>query len=176
MFDFDRLIFFNGLIDGENLVRLTGLVERSLCRLAAENPQAPVTLCITSPGGHLSSSHGFFERIILSGYQNIHTIALDDTSSAALFLYIIGKKRFVARHTTFFLHQIGTCMDDYGREVAATCNTQVTPQDIYAFMTKDGTELTAHDALFLGLAHEILSLEEEKQLRAWRDKYISETT
>ena len=126
-------------------------------------------LCITSPGGQLVSSYGFFERAILFVPKNIHTIALDDTSSAALFLYIVGRKRFVTPHTMFFLHEMCAHVDEYSRNIASACKTHITPDYIRALMTKKGTELTAEDALRMGLAHELLSFEDEERLRAWRD-------
>ncbi len=172
MFDQKRIVFFSGLLEGENLSRLTGPIEKRLSALSRENPDVPVTLCITSPGGQLVSSFGFFERIILFGPKNIHTIALDDTSSASLFLYITGRKRFVTPHTTFFLHRLYSYIDDYAKNIASACGqAHVTPDYIMKLMTEKGTELTAEDAISMGLAHEMLSREDEQQLRAWRDTY-----
>lgn len=171
MFNRERTVFFNGFLDGENLSRLTGEVEERLRLLASKKPDSPPVLCITSPGGHLASSYGFFERIILFGPRNVHTVALDDTSSAALFLYIAGEKRFVAPHTTFFVHRLLSRADDYSRNISGVCKKEhVTPEYVLALMTEEGTELTAEDALMMGLANELLSPEQEQQLRAWRDE------
>lgn len=167
MLNRERIVFFNGFIDGENLSRLTGPIEKHLCALASTDPHSPAVLCITSPGGHLASSFDFFARMIYFGNQNIHTIALDDTSSAALFLYIAGKKRFTTPHTMFFIHKIQTHIDDYCGNIAGASNK--TFENIMTLMTEKGTELTASDALKIGIAHEMLSLEDERRLRAWRD-------
>ena len=174
VFTRERIVFFSGELNGKGTWRLVGPIEDQLHAMALKDKNSPVIFCITSPGGYLDSSYGFFERIILFGPKNIHTVALDDVSSAALFLYIAGKRRFVAPHTTFFIHTINTHIDEYCKNIAAACkNPNVTADLIGRLMTKKGTELAAHDALNMGLAHELLTPTDEENLRSWRDAYTT---
>ncbi len=162
----DKIIFVKGLLEGECLWHIREKIDAQL-RAHTHGSSPPITICITSPGGHLASTYGFFEECILFGPHALHTIALDDTGSAALFLYISGARRFVAPHTTFFFHTLYSHIDDYCKNIAHACGKK--PEDIAALMTAEGTILSAENALSMGLAHEILSGDDEQQLRAWRD-------
>ncbi|MBI2048029.1 MAG: ATP-dependent Clp protease proteolytic subunit [Parcubacteria group bacterium] len=172
MFAKEQIIFFKGICEDKHLI-LTHLIEfmRERSReLAALNTNLPVVLCITSQGGNLLSTYNFLEQIILFGPRNIHTIALDDMSSAAFFLYVVGRKRYITPSTMCFLHRIHLLIDEYCKTIAGACKEGITPDSILNLMTETGTDLTATDILSMGLAHEILSPEWEKCLRVWRDE------
>lgn|SRR3989338_2004261 len=170
MFIREQIVFCKGTLEDDTLFQLTKAIERCSITLTEKNLSLPVVVCITSPGGHLPSSYSFFEQRILFGPRDMETIALDDTSSAALFLYILGAKRFVAPHTEFFFHKFSLHINDYIQNIASACERiHITPEHIMALMTEKGTNLTATDALAMGLAQEMLSASDEKQLRLWRN-------
>ena len=90
-------------------------------------------------------------------------------SSAAFFLYVVGRKRYITPSTMCFLHRIQLHIDEYCKTIAGACKEGTTPDSILNLMTETGTDLTATDMLSMGLAHEVLSSKWEKCLRVWRD-------
>ena len=164
MFDESRLVFFKGMLAGTDIEHFFA-AEEKLRDLYREDPHAPLFFCITSPDGLLSPAINFFWRVCIFGPRNLTTIALDDVSSAAILLYIAGENRLVTPHTSFFFHYVGVHAEEYSREVTAACKGNITQEDILALMTKKGKELSAQDALNMGLAHTMLSYEQEAWLR-----------
>jgi len=143
MFDADRVVFARVYQDGsiEGMIDVSH-VEKDIEELLQSNENMPAMLCITSRGGLLSEAFGFYERLMIFGGERrrrLDTIALEEVSSAALIIYLMGNKRFVTPHVRLFVHQLsGYYGDNYASIVAHCSEGKLSKSEILNMMTEEG--------------------------------------
>ncbi len=67
----------------------------------------PTTLWLTSTGGGITPAFAFYDAIRIHGYQELlTTIALGESSSAALIVLLASDRRYMTESAYFYLHEI----------------------------------------------------------------------
>ena len=95
----DNTIFINGAITQATLLEI-GKLLRNISR---ENTD-PVNLVINSQGGDIQATLGIIDCID-SIPNKVYTYALAKCSSAAVFIFLNGDKRYVFKNTIFTIHE-----------------------------------------------------------------------
>lgn len=99
-------IYFNGQINDENCFQLSQALNQ--CKnLVLSNQHCPnhINLYIQSPGGSLLPALALVDEII--NYEiDIHTYVRGYTASAATLLSVVGKKRFISKHSLMMIHGV----------------------------------------------------------------------
>jgi len=100
-------IFFYNKIDSKNILSLNKSMLKLSKKLLADygNDAPPIKIHINSPGGSLVD--GFAAMDIINNCSiPVHTIVEGMSSSAATFLSIIGKKRYITQNSYMLIHQL----------------------------------------------------------------------
>jgi len=71
----------------------------------------PIKLHIDNYGGEVYSALGLYS-VIKSSKTKIYTYALGSIMSAALFIFLAGKKRFATKYSTFMFHEVSSMFWD----------------------------------------------------------------
>jgi ATP-dependent Clp protease protease subunit len=97
-----RIVMLGGEIDD----RLAQQVCAQLLVLEADNPGAPVTLYINSPGGSVDAGFAIYDTMRLLDCE-VATVALGLAASMAQFLLCAGApgRRYALRHASILMHQ-----------------------------------------------------------------------
>mgnify|MGYP001191915990 FL=1 len=99
-------IYFNGQINEENCFQLSQAL--SQCKhLALSNQDYPdhINLHIQSPGGSLLPTLALVDEI--KNYEiDIHTYIRGYAASAATLLSVVGKKRYINKHSLMMIHGV----------------------------------------------------------------------
>jgi len=107
----DNRIYFYAEIDRENILQLNkSLREKSNLNIATAIQQesinpVPIYLHILSYGGNIFTGLAAMDEILKSKVD-IYTIVDGCCASAATFLSVVGKKRFIKEHAFMLIHQL----------------------------------------------------------------------
>lgn len=96
-----------GRIDVERIEK----IQREITEALKTHPNEEITLILSSPGGGLGPALAFYEWVRLKNIP-LTTIAIGEVSSAAVIVFLAGKKRLATTHTFFCLHKGGTLKED----------------------------------------------------------------
>jgi|GEM_PF-1946607 len=102
-----REVYLRGDINVENITKTS----EEIRKLYKENPEEEITLYICSVGGIRSLAISFYEWV---NYKNIPliTVAIGEVSSAAVIVFLSGKKRRATLHSWFGIHPGGGGIKD----------------------------------------------------------------
>lgn len=97
-----RIVMLGGEIDN----RLAQQVCAQLLVLEADNPGAPITLYINSPGGSVDAGFAIYDTMRFLACE-VATVALGLAASMAQFLLCAGApgQRYALRHASILMHQ-----------------------------------------------------------------------
>ncbi|MGH9038071.1 MAG: ClpP family protease [Acidimicrobiia bacterium] len=97
-----RIVMLGGEIDD----RLAQQVCAQLLVLEADNPDAPITLYINSPGGSVDAGFAIYDTMRFLGCE-VATVALGLAASMGQFLLCAGApgRRYALRHARILMHQ-----------------------------------------------------------------------
>ena len=154
----DVYIHFSGQMNKKN----HGELRRAL-RAVRDDVHQIIHLGLYSKGG--TGMYGrWLHDAILDMATEVRTYNLEEVSSAALFPYVAGRKRYVNKNSTMLLHDTRKINpersdEDLARTIENTsrliaCSTGIDISRIRA-MRKNGTRLTAEEAVEHGFAHAI---------------------
>ena len=197
MFDGDRLVFLDRrTIQKHTIDAAENEINRLLITRLSEDGNKPIVLCITSQGGLVNPVFDFYERARRFWGNSFHTIALDVVRSAAVDVFFAGGQRFVTPNAKLIFHDVSFVVsprpssielvevesllqelepllqkarDRSIQIVLQTSEGRLSRERIAEMMDKREI-LCAEDAVRYGLAHEMVSIEEEKVLRDRREE------
>lgn len=108
----DRLLYLSGEINQENI----SIINKELLKIIQEDnnneytqknyKRQPIKLYINSFGGSVYDCLSLIDLIIFSRTP-IYTYCTGYAMSAGFLVFICGDKRFMSKHATLMLHQIG---------------------------------------------------------------------
>lgn len=146
-------------------IELTGPVDassvatavRSMLHLQKEDPHAPITLFINSPGGEVQSGLALYD-VMQAISCPVHTVCLGMAASMAALLFIAGSDREMLPHSRVMIHDplIGGGIGGSALSVKARADDLMRIRDITAQVLSQHTgmsldkvfELTAQDTYF----------------------------
>jgi ATP-dependent protease ClpP protease subunit len=136
-----------------------------------------INLIITSPGGPTGVSLSFFDLMTKVVRPNLCTIGSGDVDSAAIIIFLAGKKRILTKNTTLLLHLAGRTFSNskrlttvemssilkedtlkdrqYASVLAQASGGKLSQYKALKLMEK-GVVLEPKDAVRYGLAHKII--------------------
>lgn len=133
------------------------VVIRSLLHLQRQDPVAPVTLYINSPGGEVQSGLALYD-VMQAVSCPIRTVCLGMAASMAALLFIAGNKREILPHSRIMIHDplIGSGAGGSALSVKARADDLMRIRDITASVIAHHSgipiervfELTATDSYF----------------------------
>lgn len=82
--------------------------QASLRSIGGEYAPPPITLCINSFGGSVREALRLYDLI---STMNVDTIATGSVMSAAVIIFLAGKKRYSTPRSTFMIHQISVTLE-----------------------------------------------------------------
>ena len=94
-----RRVELAGEVTSESVAVLT----RSLLYLQQEDPEAPITMFINSPGGEVQSGLALYD-VMQSISCDIHTVCLGLAASMAAIIFVAGEKRSMLPHSRVMIH------------------------------------------------------------------------
>ena len=95
-----RTLHFIDEINDESVAQCLWGIKRLIIR----NPEFPIFIVLTSPGGSSTSALSFYDTITKIWRPNIVMIGAGEIASAALILMSAGKTRLLTKGTRVFLH------------------------------------------------------------------------
>jgi ATP-dependent protease ClpP protease subunit len=98
----EREVYLIGRIDEEKIDKLRERVSK----LLEEDREKEITLFICSGGGNGDVAIGFYDWIKLKNIP-LSTVAIGPVSSAAIIIFLSGRKRKAAPHSWFLIHRGG---------------------------------------------------------------------
>jgi ATP-dependent Clp protease protease subunit len=101
----DNKIFFFESIDNRSVLSAMVRIEDMIVKMTKEKDPRPIYLYLNSPGGVLLDAISFADYIYKSQIP-IHTIASGICASAATVVSLMGKRRFITKHSYMLIHQI----------------------------------------------------------------------
>ena len=146
-----RDVYLVGDIIAENITK-TG---EKILKLWEENPEEEIILYICSGGGGGAVAIGFYDWVRLKNIPLI-TIAIGEVLSAAVIVFLSGKKRKATSHSWFGIHRGGRFSFDVWRQLMRILSPS---------RYREGVEL---QRTFKSLEEEIIKKETklpEKQIR-----------
>ncbi len=161
-------ITFNESVTKGSLEKLKERIKNVL----TENNGADIILLISSVGGDPFTAFGFYDWVELKGIS-LTTVALGNTDSAAIIIFLAGKRRIAGKHTIFRFHEFTLSIKDAKFSVSELHQTDLESkkgQDIYIRIVsercgksirkvrnvmKNRVAMNTEDAKAFGLIHEI---------------------
>lgn len=141
----ENRIYFYSEIDREPILTLNKTIREKgnefLSRKFIEENEhvTPIYLHINSYGGSLFDGFAGMDEIRLSKVP-IYTVIDGVCASAATFLSIVGKKRFINKHAFMLIHQLSSVMwgkySEFEDEMKNLDKLMITIKDIYAQYTE----------------------------------------
>lgn len=132
-------------------------VIRGLLYLQREDPAAPITLYINSPGGEVQSGLALYDAMQAVSCP-IHTVCLGMAASMGALLFIAGDEREILPHSRIMIHDplIGSGVGGTALSVKARADDLMRIRDIIASVIARHSgmpiervfELTASDTYF----------------------------
>ena len=104
-----REVFFMEHIDWASINKLIQEIQKM-----RDSGDEAITLFVGSPGGKNTPSIGFYDWIKAEKI-NLTTVAIGQTSSAALYIFLSGTKRKALAHSMFMVHPGGRVGDGIRR-------------------------------------------------------------
>jgi ATP-dependent Clp protease protease subunit len=103
----EREVYLVGSITSDTINR----VMEEILRFFKENPEEEIVLLISSCGGSGRAAITFYEWV---RFKNIPltTVAIGEVSSAAVIVFLSGKRRKATSHSWFALHKGGSLKGD----------------------------------------------------------------
>lgn len=166
-----RLVHQFGPINAEQTSRL---IEQVL-KIFADAKDEEIYLLVGSGGGNVQMAYAFYD-IVEAMSIPLTTIGVGYVDSAALYIFLAGRKRLIAKHATFLIHQtrrtfdantsvsledigaghteVSTILEHQCQIVESRTNGRITA-DQFETMKRRVTSLTAEEAIKHGIAHEI---------------------
>lgn len=133
------------------------VVIRGLLYLQREDPAAPITLYINSPGGEVQSGLALYDAMQAVSCP-IHTVCLGMAASMGALLFIAGDEREILPHSRIMIHDplIGSGVGGTALSVKARADDLMRIRDIIASVIARHSgmpiervfELTASDTYF----------------------------
>jgi ATP-dependent Clp protease protease subunit len=171
----ENRIYFYADVDRENVLKLNKTLDALnndlLYKAKVQNhTPPPIYLYINSYGGHIFDAFSALDSIEYSTIP-VHTIIDGCAASAATFLSIFGKRRYIKPHSYFLIHQLSSMMwgkyEEFKDEMENLTKFMAVIQKMYKEKTKlppaKLNEILKHDlwfdaddALRFGLVDEIL--------------------
>ena len=99
----DMLMHRRVELAGEVTPESVAVLTRSLLYLQQENPEAPITMFINSPGGEVQSGLALYD-VMQSISCDIHTVCLGLAASMAAIIFVAGEKRSMLPHSRVMIH------------------------------------------------------------------------
>jgi ATP-dependent Clp protease protease subunit len=98
----DRLVYLNGQVDDNS----AGSIVQQLLFLEAEDPEAPITLIINSPGGVVTAGMSIYDTMNFISCP-VHTLTMGQAASMGAFLLAAGEPghRISLPHARVMIHQ-----------------------------------------------------------------------
>ena len=168
--DRKRLVAWVGDIGEENYKRVLKEIEGH----ARKSPGKEINLLVTSHGGSAPTAFAFYDLVRASKY-NLVTIGAGCVDSAALIVWLAGKKRLLTPHTALLFHEVGRrisshvsatdlesahtnvlCYQSFYTDVVRKETGNKFPLKKINCYLKDQKVIDSEEALALGLAHGIL--------------------
>jgi ATP-dependent protease ClpP protease subunit len=171
--DLKRTVEWTGVVDQE----MSDKVSSKIRSLMKKDPSGKINLLITSPGGPTGVSMSFYDLMTKIIKPKLCTIGSGDVDSAAVIVFLAGKKRILTQNTTLLLHMAGRTFSTTKRFTATEINSMLQEDRLkdkqYAYvlaqssggklstsqalkLMEKGTVLEPKDALRLGLAHQVI--------------------
>jgi len=169
----DRTVEWLGGVSYDNFGRVLGDVKS----LMASEPNAEITLLVTSYGGATGIGMSFYDAATAWLKPNLTTIGSGDVDSSGITVFLAGKRRYLTKNTTMLLHMAGRTMEagkrltvtdldamlkedklkdyQYACVVSDATQGKYSPEQVLELMAKN-TILTAQEAVNMGLAHGIV--------------------
>lgn len=167
----DRIIFLQGQVsDG-----MANLIVSQLLFLESQNPNAPITMYVNSPGGSVTAGIAIKNTMDYISCP-VHTVGMGMCASMGAFLLSSGEKghRTVLKDTTVMIHQVlggaeGQVTDmeirvEYSKSLKEKLNRYLSEYtygkvdyDTMVSLCERDNFLTAEKALELGLIDKIIS-------------------
>ena len=125
-------------------------VIRNLLFLEREDPDAPVTLYINSPGGEVQSGLALYDVMQAVSYP-IRTVCLGMAASMAALLFISGDEREMLPHSRVMVHDplIGGGLNGSALSVKARADDLMRIRDITAEVVSRHTGMTLEQVFAL---------------------------
>lgn len=163
-----RELLLYGTVDQESVDSLI----TQLLYLSRQDPDAPVTLYINSPGGQVSSGLALYD-VMQAIPCPVDTVCMGLAASMAAVLFAVGRKRSLLPHSRVMIHDplvmnvsgsalaLQSCSEDLmrTRETIAKILAGASGkplEEIYAATAKD-TYFYAQQAVEFGLADEVIT-------------------
>lgn len=141
-------------------------IMNQLMYLSHEDPEAPITVHINSPGGSIINGMCIYD--IMQAVPNpIHTVCMGIAASMAALIFAVGDKRLMLPHSTVMVHEPFTTnaggnmfdlqnraeslqrmRENYCQIMAKSCKR--TQDEVFAAMHKE-TYFTPQEAMDFGL-------------------------
>lgn len=169
MINIHRAVTWFGDINKESL----GRVLKEIHHFYRDNPTEEIALLITSTGGDLQAAFAFYD-LVTALNLNLTTVALGETDSAAIVVFVAGKKRLVSPHTTMFFHQASRSyngnvsarliraagqevgdLERWSCKVVSSVSGGKVDLETISSWRKDERHITAEGMLSYGIAHEL---------------------
>lgn len=153
-----HLIEYFGIVNYATNERVLGAIKDSLIR----DPDAELTLLITSAGGPSGTAMSFYDTVRQILRPRLTTVGSGDVDSSGVILFLTGSTRFVTPHTTMLLHPAGRTFEPGRRftaeEVEAMTAEDRLKDDQYASIVakNSGGKLTKLRVLELMSKHSVL--------------------
>jgi ATP-dependent Clp protease, protease subunit len=153
-----HLIEYFGIVNYATNERVLGTIKESLIR----DPEAELTLLITSAGGPSGTAMSFYDSVRHILRPRLTTIGAGDVDSSGVLLFLSGTIRLVTPHTTMLLHPAGRHFENGKRFTAAELEATIAEDRIkdeqYAAIISgnSGGKLSIGDVLELMSAHTVL--------------------
>jgi len=168
-----RSIFVSDAVDRELMERIS----EKLLFLEHEDPKAPVTVYVNSPGGDADSGFGIYDMMKYVR-SPVRTRCAGLCASAGVIIFLGGDKgsRYSLPHSRFLIHQPSTGTQGQASDIEITAKEIVKTRDRYNRIVSDETGveaekitkdanrdfwMTAAEALEYGLVDKIVTGREE---------------
>ncbi|MBI4215118.1 MAG: ATP-dependent Clp protease proteolytic subunit [Parcubacteria group bacterium] len=155
------------------------ITELSLSAARKRNKPRAIYLIISSGGGQIEPALAFYDYITyILKPDNLQTISLGRTDSAAILIFLAGRHRLMTPNSTIFFHELSYCnekgiefktsqyhqltyslvvpQNKFAQMISKAVQGKMSSQKVLAMMKKE-TYLCPQEAIQYGLAHEILS-------------------